>query len=115
MANEDIGTIDCAWCGSESPVRRRKDKKLYVMCPNCGQQFLNGPGGQDIILERATIWGVSAPAGPQKAPSTLKNDIPDTPVCEKNDIPAPPQANEPDPNKEKKSESLMDWFFGDDD
>jgi len=68
MANEDIGDIQCAWCNAESPVRKRKDGKLYVMCPSCGQQFLNGPGGQDIILERANIWGASAskPAAKQE-------------------------------------------------
>lgn len=59
MANETIGRITCGWCGAAADVRKaaKGRRKLYVMCSNCGQQWLNTPGGQDIILTRAKMYG----------------------------------------------------------
>lgn len=102
MANEDIGDIECAWCHTESPVRKRKDKKLYVMCPNCGQQFLNGPGGQDIILERATIYGVSS--APKPAATPEKPDSSD--VATRVAAPQQPESPQIQPEPEQKKS----WF-----
>lgn len=65
MANETIGKIVCGWCGECADVRKacKGRQKLYVMCKNCGQQWLNTAGGQDIILSNATMYGVGgAPA-----------------------------------------------------
>ena len=63
MANETIGAIKCGWCGDDADVRKaaRGKRKLYVMCPNCGQQWLNLPAGQDVILERAQLYGAGGP------------------------------------------------------
>lgn len=114
MANPDIGDINCAWCGTESPVRKRKDGKLYVMCPSCGQQFLNGPGGQDVILERATIYGHS----------TVRTNKPD--VCTNNTAPvreiSPAEPTEPPENshsdapqgEQVKKKSWLEEFLEDD-
>lgn len=55
--NADIGEITCAWCSDTVPVRKNRNLKLYVACSNCGQQPLNAQGGQNIILERAIIYG----------------------------------------------------------
>ena len=69
--NADIGEITCAWCNSVVPVRKNRNSKLYVACSHCGQQPLNAQGGQDIILERATIYGAdvkTTPVQPTKSP-----------------------------------------------
>ncbi|MDT0603496.1 hypothetical protein [Thalassotalea castellviae] len=76
--NADIGEITCAWCSSVVPVRKNRNSKLYVACSNCGQQPLNAQGGQDIILERATIYGAApkaAPVEPAKNPEPIEKPI----------------------------------------
>ena len=80
MANETIGTVSCAWCDEQADVRKsaKGRRKLYVMCPHCGQQWLNLAGGQDVILSRASMYG---PDGP-----------PENPV---NDSPPPSPPSEP--------------------
>jgi len=79
--NADIGEIKCAWCSNLAPVRKNRNSKLYVACSNCGQQPLNAQGGQDIILERATIYGVEikqTPVESTKSPEP-KVVLPQTP------------------------------------
>jgi len=74
--NSDIGEIKCAWCANTVPVRKNRNSKLYVACSNCGQQPLNAQGGQDIILERATIYGVEikkTPVEPTSSPEPEQN------------------------------------------
>jgi len=76
VVNADIGEIKCAWCSSTVPVRKNRNSKLYVACSNCGQQPLNAQGGQDIILERATIYGAEVkqtPVEPTKSPEPEQN------------------------------------------
>ncbi|WP_432459411.1 hypothetical protein [Agarivorans sp. QJM3NY_25] len=68
ITNPTLGEVDCAWCGSESPVRKNKNGKLYVICPNCGQQPLNLPGGQEQILTRARMYGAANDPAPQETP-----------------------------------------------
>lgn len=117
MANENIGEIVCAWCGNDAPVRRRKDKKLYVMCDGCGQQFLNGPTGQDIILNRADIYGVNGPkvksaaaavSEPEPAPPIIDN------VALKNPVPQSTEpkieAAEPIIQQPKSEPPKASWF-----
>lgn len=66
MANEDAGEIKCGWCSNTAAVRRASTgkRKFYVMCPTCGQQWLNTAGGQSIIMERATIYGAEGKPQP---------------------------------------------------
>lgn len=86
MANDTIGAITCGWCGGTADVRKasRGRRKLYVMCSNCGQMWLNTPGGQEIILERARMFG---PGGaPDPVTDDPGQDEPKNPV---NGIPSP--------------------------
>lgn len=83
--NADIGEIECAWCAATVPVRKNRNNKLYVACSHCGQQPLNAQGGQDIILERATIYGAQVkqtPVEPTKSPEpepTVEKQQPEKP------------------------------------
>lgn len=61
QVNENIGTIDCPLCAAVAAVRRDKNKKLYYDCLNCGRSTPNLPGGQDVILQRAKLWGAGGP------------------------------------------------------
>jgi len=83
MANETIGSITCGWCGDSADVRKaaRGKRKLYVMCPNCGQQWLNLPAGQDVILERAQLYGAGGP--PEKVVNDNEPEPLPPPVNEK--------------------------------
>lgn len=85
MANETIGTITCGWCGTMADVRRasRGRKKLYVMCPACGQQWLNTEKGQDIILSTANIFGARAPEHLQSQTQEVVPVVVEVPVPEK--------------------------------
>lgn len=116
MANQDIGEIVCAWCASDAPVRKRKDGKLYVMCPSCGQQFLNGIHGQDVILERAEIYG-AAGVSVNKPVVRNNNYVTPEPVRNNNDVipvPVVETANEQE-QPEPQKQSWFDKFWSEDD
>ena len=55
MANETIGKL-IHHCDTVADVRKDRRGKLYLMCPNCGQLKYNLPGGQNYILEKATMF-----------------------------------------------------------
>ncbi len=66
MARDDIGRCPCPMCKRPVPVRKNKKGRLYLYCgpvgefQGCGMLQPNLPGGQDWILEHATI-GEPAP------------------------------------------------------
>ena len=61
MQNQ-VGTIECAWCGNPAAdVGRDKGGKLYVVC-DCGQHFLRTHIGQRII--RKAMAADEPPAEP---------------------------------------------------
>ncbi len=57
--NDNIGHITCLidGCQSHAAVRRNRSGKYYFDCPDHGRITPNLPAGQDLILERANIWG----------------------------------------------------------
>lgn len=67
--NPNIGMVACAHCGDMSALRKNKAGKFYYDCLRCGRITPNMPGGQEYILERATIWGEAAP--PENAPEWI--------------------------------------------
>lgn len=52
--NETIGTMQC-FCGARAEVRKSAKRKLYWYCGNCGLIQPSLPGGQDYILNHASI------------------------------------------------------------
>jgi len=72
MARDDIGRCPCPMCRRSVPVRKNKKGRLYLYCgpvdgfQGCGMLQPNLPGGQDWILEHATI-GEPAPGQAGKA------------------------------------------------
>lgn len=102
--NADIGDIDCAWCGRNVPVRKNRNGKLYPACPNCGQQPLNAAGGQEIILERATIYGASKPVQVAKVAEPVKiHNVHN----EKNELPEEPE-QKPEEKRGSSEFSFLD-------
>lgn len=87
MPRDDIGRVPCPMCRRSVPVRKNRKGRLYMYCgptdgyPGCGMLQPNLPGGQDWILEHATMNG---PDGP--------------PACD----PAGGEAAPPEPTPEKK-------------
>jgi len=55
MANETIGKLP-HHCGHDADVRKDRNGKLYLQCPNCGQLKYNLSGGQDYILDNAVMF-----------------------------------------------------------
>jgi len=58
MANETIGEIECKFCGSMADIRKstKGKKKLYLMCPLDGQNFMRTERGQDYILDNGKFF-----------------------------------------------------------
>lgn len=107
MANEIVGQIQCAWCyryrdksAPLQPVRKNKNGNLYFSCNNCGQQFMNLPGGQAILEDNArtiakqTIDDVRATLKPAPVDSPPPKDEPD-------EKPRPTHKPKPEPNPDQ--------------
>jgi ssDNA-binding Zn-finger/Zn-ribbon topoisomerase 1 len=91
MAGEMVGTVECAECGAESPVRLNKNKKKFYLCPSCGLIYPNTKEGQERLEKRLRLVGALKPApAPEPTP---------TPQPE----PAPKPAPEPEPALRKSS------------
>jgi len=72
--NANIGMVPCAMCGDHAAVRRNRSGKLYYDCIKHGRITPNTAGGQDWVLERATIWGEQSP--PASAPRWIAEQWP---------------------------------------
>jgi len=57
--------MSCPSCETVAAVRRNNGGKLYYDCPECGRINPLNPGGQNRILERATIWGEQGTPPPE--------------------------------------------------
>jgi len=107
MARDDIGRCPCPMCRRSVPVRKNKKGRLYLYCgpvdgfQGCGMLQPNLPGGQDWILEHATI-GEPAPGQPWKA----GNDGEGEPVKEEKRKEVPKE-KQPPPKKRNFLESLL--------
>ncbi|WP_375170098.1 hypothetical protein [Marinobacter sp.] len=57
--NDNIGHMVCLMdaCREQVAVRKNRSGKFYFDCPEHGRITPNLPAGQELILERASIWG----------------------------------------------------------
>ena len=110
--NPNIGMIVCSCCGKMAALRREKNNtgKFYWDCLTCGRIKPNMPGGQEYIMQRATIWG---PEGtpPENCPEWIaknhgwrqalqgQQEKPAPAAAPSPDVPAPPP---PKPEKTKE-------------
>lgn len=62
MARENIGEVNCAFCGAKSQVRKSDKGKLYYSCATDGLVMPLLPGFQSWMMEHANIWGADRAA-----------------------------------------------------
>lgn len=86
MARAEIGEIRHE-CGSTASVRRDKTNKLYLACPTCGLLRYSLRGGQDYILNNATIYGPEGKPEPAEVIAPKPAPVKPSPAS-----PAPPPA-----------------------
>lgn len=99
MACETVGKADCFVCGTESPVRMNKNKKLFIMCAGCGMIYPNTAEGQKRLKAKVRAIDESAPA-----PETKQVEpIPAVQVTEAPKTTPPPVESAPAPKPKKPS------------
>lgn len=101
-----VGEFTCGNCETTVDLKKDKGGKFYYHC-DCGQHFMRGKRGADIVLTKGIIFGAArnvtetAPASPapvvektplRKGPLAPPKPKPVTP-------PAPPVAEKQQPEK----------------
>src|SRR3990167_2954274 len=100
MAGEMVGTVECAECGAESPVRLNKNKKKFYLCPSCGLIYPNTKEGQARLEKRLRpLDGSRPPPTPEPPPAPRPEPAPK---------PAP--APQPAPAPVKIKSSILDML-----
>lgn len=89
MARADIGEIRHE-CGSVAAVRRDKTNKFYLACPTCGLLRYSLRGGQEYILNNATMYGPEGKPEPAEVPAP--KPAPAVQVKPSPALPVPPPA-----------------------
>lgn len=61
--NSNIGHVVCLLdgCQCQAAVRKNVAGKFYYDCPEHGRITPNLPGGQGLLMDRASIWGAEGP------------------------------------------------------
>lgn len=97
--NPDAGECRCPFCGTDQPVRKNVNGKLYLNCSNCGVIQPSLPHFQEWVLENAKLYGADKPDRPAPRPAPVKTPEPDTreapraaPVAAAPEKPAPKTA-----------------------
>ena len=84
---EVMGEIVCGNCSTEVPLKKDAKGKFYYHCP-CGQHFMRGPKGADVVLEKAKIYGVG-----KSAPVNVTEETVAQPVKRNGPTPPPKPVN----------------------
>lgn len=75
MANETLGLLE-HHCGFSAHVRKNKNGRLYLNCPNCGLLAYGKAGGQDYILNN-TVMANADGSLPEGEIESLRTRIPE--------------------------------------
>ncbi len=96
---EKIGEFTCGNCDETVDLKKDVGGKFYYHC-GCGQHFMRGKRGPDIVLSKGNIYGAEPPK-PKPEPVTEKPPVtsPSRNVTESGGIgaPKPPPKPKPEP------------------
>jgi len=53
---EIVGEFKCGNCAETVPLKKDNKQKFYYVC-SCGQHFMRGPEGANVVLSKGVIFG----------------------------------------------------------